>query len=91
MRLIKREELKDCYTYICDGVDKLKAVEKLYHYEEIADEPKKVVAIDRVLEIIDEEDQNRRNELGVAFDSGSITVADRIRNRVLDLKGGEQV
>lgn len=42
---------------------------------------------DRVLKIIDEEDQNRRNELGVILDSGSITVADRIRNRVLALKG----
>ena len=43
-----------------------------------------------VLEIIDEEDQNRRNELGVAYDGGSITVADRIRNRVLALKGEQE-
>lgn len=42
-------------------------------------------AIARVLEIINEEDQNRRKELGVAYDSGSITVADRIRSAVLAL------
>lgn len=59
-------------------------LEKLKLVDEVESE-----TIDRVLEIIDEEDQNRRSELGVAYDDGSITVADRIRERVNALRGGK--
>ena len=47
-------------------------------------------AFSEVLEIIDIEDKARRDELGIAYDDGSITVADRIRKAVLKLKGGDK-
>ena len=63
-----------------------KKIDKVYITGDIrhrsVDDRRLYVSLDHVLEIIDEEDQNRRNELGIAYDSGSITVADRIRNRV---------
>ena len=54
MKLIERTIWDNGEIVYAHNAQKLGEVkEKLYRYERVADEPEKVVAIDRVLEIID--------------------------------------
>lgn len=92
MKLIARTKLNNGETAYASDPQKLYEVkEKLYRYERVADEPEKVVAIDRVLEFIDKlYDTTCDRYSKVGYMESARNELRMCRQAVLTLKGGEQ-
>lgn len=93
MKLIARTKLDNGeIAYTSDPQKLYEVKEKLYRYERVADEPEKVVAIDKVLEIIDKHGQQLISDI-IDCKFQEIIAADvlaSVREDVLALKGEQE-
>lgn len=93
MKLIARTKLDNGeIAYTSDPQKLYEVKEKLYRYERVADEPEKVVAIDKVLEIIDKHGEQLVKSIvdGSYPEIKAADVLASVREDVLALKGEQE-